>query len=94
MFLELIERVARPWRFDARYELGTPSPHVRALEKLPGYVSFLVESVRRAPASSIWRRTLPVDERLATFASDMAVPPAWIVVATTESSACVDRQQA
>jgi hypothetical protein len=55
MILEFIERFASPTRFDARYDLGTPGPLVRTLESLPGYESFLVESIRRAPAPlTIW----------------------------------------
>lgn len=55
MILDFIERFARPTSFDARYDLGTPGPLVRTLESLPGYESFLVESVRRAPAPlTIW----------------------------------------
>jgi hypothetical protein len=55
MILELIERFASPRKFDARYDLGTPGPLVRTLESLPGYESFLVESIARRPAPlSIW----------------------------------------
>lgn len=55
MVLGFIERFSRPTKFDARYDLGTPGPLVRTLESLPGYESFLVESVRRAPAPlTIW----------------------------------------
>jgi hypothetical protein len=55
MILGFIERFASPTKFDARYDLGTPGPLVRTLESLPGYESFLVESVRRAPTPlTIW----------------------------------------
>jgi hypothetical protein len=55
MIVGFIERFATPTKFDARYDLGTPGPLVRTLESLPGYESFLVESVKRRPAPlTIW----------------------------------------
>lgn len=55
MILDFIERFATAKKFDARYDLGTPGPLVRTLEELPGYESFLVESLKRRPAPlTVW----------------------------------------
>lgn len=50
LLLSFIERFAEPARIDARYDLGTPGPLVHALESLPGYERWLIESIRRRPA--------------------------------------------
>ena len=53
--LGFIEKFANPVAIDARWDLGTPGPLVHALEALPGFEPFLVESLQRRPAPlSVW----------------------------------------